>query len=49
MDVIDFLMRMPESRKQFYIILSKGVDADSILETLAPLESFSSENISKSI
>ena len=49
MDTIDFLMRMPESRKQFYIILSKGTDATSILETLAPLESFSSENISKSI
>ena len=48
-DVIDFLMRIPESRKQFYIALSKDTSASSILEVLAPLESFTSDNISKNI
>lgn len=41
-DVVDFLMRNPESRKQFYVALSKGTDAKSVLEVLSPLDSFSS-------
>jgi spore germination protein KC len=45
LDALDFLMRNPESRKEFYIVLSKNVEAGTLLKTLAPLESFPSQNI----
>lgn len=45
LDALDFLMRNPESRKEFYIVLSKNVEAGTLLKTLAPLESFTSQNI----
>ncbi len=44
-EALDFLMRNPESRKEFYIVLSKNVEAGTLLKTLAPLESFPSQNI----
>lgn len=47
--MIDFLMRNPESRKEFYVVLSKGTTASSILETLSPLESFPSQNVAKNV
>lgn len=49
MNIIDFLMRNPESRKEFFIVLSKGASASSVLETLSPLESFPSQNIANNI
>lgn len=48
-NIIDFLMRNPESRKEFFIVLSKGTTASSILETLSPLESFPSQNVANNI
>lgn len=48
-DIIDFLMRNPESRKEFFVVLSKDTSASSILETLSPLESFPSQNIANNI
>lgn len=48
-NIIDFLMRNPESRKEFYVVLSKGTEAKSILETLSPLETFPSQAIYKNI
>lgn len=47
--MIDFLMRNPESRKEFFIVLSKGTTASSILETLSPLEAFPSQNVAQNI
>lgn len=49
LEALDFLMRNPESRKEFYIVLSKGVEAGTLLKTLAPLESFPSQNIAEII
>lgn len=48
-DVLDLLLRAPESRKNFYLILSKGEKAKSVLEILSPLESFPSNTISSDI
>lgn len=48
-NIIDFLMRNPESRKEFFVVLSKNTSASSILETLSPLESFPSQNIANNI
>lgn len=48
-NIIDFLMRNPESRKEFFIVLSKNTTASSILETLSPLESFPSQNLANNI
>lgn len=48
-EALDFLMRNPESRKEFYIVISKNVEASTILKTLAPLESFPSQNIAELI
>lgn len=47
--MIDFLMRNPESRKEFLIVLSKGTTASSILEILSPLEAFPSQNVAQNI
>lgn len=47
--MIDFLMRNPESRKEFFVVLSKGTTASSILETLSPLEAFPSQNVAQNI
>lgn len=48
-EALDFLMRNPESRKEFYVVISKGSQAGNILKTLAPLESFPSQNIAELI
>ena len=49
LEALDFLMRNPESRKEFYIVLSKNVEAGTLLKTLAPLESFPSQYIDEII
>lgn len=49
LEALDFLMRNPESRKEFYIVLSKDIEAETLLKTLAPLESFPSQNIAEII
>ena len=49
LEALDFLMRNPESRKEFYVVLSKDIEAGTLLKTLAPLESFPSQNIAEII
>ena len=43
--VADWLLRNPESRKKFYLILAKDSSAKDVLEIVSPLESFPSQNI----
>ena len=45
-DILDFLARDPEIRKEFYILIGKNKD---ILEILTPLDNISSQNIMDSL
>ncbi len=47
--IADWLLRNPETRKQFYIIQSKENTASSILKIVEPLESFPSQSIASLI
>ena len=44
-NMLDYLLREPESRKTFFLILARNVKASDTLKILSPLESFSSQNI----
>lgn len=44
-DVLDLMLRAAESRKNFYLILSKDSKAKDILQVLSPLDSFPSNTI----
>lgn len=48
-DVLDYLFREPQSRKTFYVILSRDVNARDTLKIVSPLESFPSMNIAVNI
>lgn len=48
-NMLDYLLREPESRKKFYFILAKDVKASETLKILSPLESFTSQNIATNI
>ena len=48
-EALDFLLREPESRKNFYLVLAKDFSAKDILAIISPLDEFPSQNISKSI
>lgn len=48
-NVMDFFLRNPESRKEIYVLISKDVDAKDTLSILTPLESFPSQNIKSNI
>lgn len=43
--IADFLMRYPETRKQFFLIQAKDCKAKEILNMVSPLESFPSQHI----
>ena len=45
LNVADWLLRNPESRKKFYLLMTKDADAKEVLEIVSPLESFPSQNI----
>lgn len=45
LNIADFLLRNPESRKKFYLLMAKGSDAKDILKIISPLESFPSQSI----
>ena len=45
LNILDYLMRHPESRKKFYLVLTKEVKASDVLKILSPLSSFPSNNI----
>jgi len=46
---IDFFVRYPNARKNFYVVLSKGDKAKDTLKIMTPLSSFPSQNISDNI
>lgn len=48
-NMLDYLLREPESRKTFFLILARNVKASDTLKILSPLESFSSQNITNNI
>lgn len=48
-NVMDFFLRNPESRKEIYVLISKDVPAKDTLSILTPLESFPSNNIKSNI
>lgn len=48
-NTMDFFLRNPESRKEIYVLISKGVEAKDTLSILTPLESFPSNNIKSNI
>lgn len=45
----DLLLRDPESRKKFYLFVTKDVKANDILKVLTPLEGLPSQNIASMI
>lgn len=47
--VSDFLLREPESRKKFYLLITKDTDASDVLKILTPLESLPSQSIASNI
>lgn len=47
--IADFLMREPESRKEFYLLVTNQEKASDVLQTLSPLEAFPSQNIASNI
>lgn len=47
--IADFLMREPESRKTFYLLVTHDEKASDILQILSPLESLPSQNIASNI
>lgn len=49
LNILDFLIRDPESVKRFYLILAKDQDAKDIIEILSPLESFPGQSIATNI
>lgn len=44
-NILDFLLRNPESRKKFLIYLTKDSKAEDVIKILSPLESFPSTNV----
>ena len=48
-NMLDYLLREPESRKTFFLILARNVKASETLKILSPLETFSSQNITNNI
>ena len=45
LNIADWLLRNPESRKKFYLLLTKDASAKDVLEIVSPLEAFPSQNI----
>lgn len=44
-NILDALMRNPESAKKYYLIIARDDKSEDILKTLSPLEAFPSQNI----
>lgn len=49
LNIADWLLRSPETRKQFYLMQSKGDDAKDILKIVEPLEAVPSQSITSLI
>lgn len=48
-NVIDFFVRYPNARKNFYVVLSKDCKAKDTLKIITPLTSFPSQNITDDV
>lgn len=48
-NILDFLIRDPESVKRFYLIIAKSYKAKEVIEILSPLESFPGQSIVSNI
>lgn len=48
-NVLDYLLRNPESVKRFYLILAKDDSAEDVIKVLSPLETFPGQSISTNI
>lgn len=49
LDILDFLLRNPESRKEIFVLVSKDVAAKDTLSIVTPLETFPSQNLKGNI
>ena len=49
LNIADYILRNPETRKQFYILQAKDSSAEDVLKIVSPLESFPSQGISSLI
>lgn len=49
LDILDYLLRHPESRKKFELVLANDVKASDVLKVMSPLSSFPSTNIASNI
>lgn len=49
LDILDYLLRNPESRKKFKLVLTNNVKASDVLKVMSPLSSFPSTNIASNI
>lgn len=49
MEVLDIFFRDPESRKNYYVLVSKGSSASDILKVLTPIEEISATHIYESL
>lgn len=47
--MLDFFVREPTAKNQFYFILSKECKASDVLEILSPLSDFESQNVAENI
>lgn len=48
-NVIDFFVRYPNTRKNFYVVLSKDTKAKDTLKIITPLTAFPSQNITDNV
>lgn len=48
-NVLDYLLRNPESVKRFYLIVSKDDSAEDVIKVLSPLETFPGQSITTNI
>lgn len=49
LEILDYLLRNPESRKKFELVLSHNVKASDVLKVMSPLSSFPSTNIASNV
>lgn len=48
-NTLDYLLRNPETIKQFYLIVAKNAKANEVIKASSPLESFSGQSINSSV
>ena len=48
-NILDYLLRNPESVKRFYLIMAKDDSAEDVIQVLSPLETFPGQSITNNI